>query len=259
MGIILIVSIAEYDLFDTIHNPDLFENLNAVIANNIISVTLHAGINLWAAYNATIAYNTIWNSQEAAQCAILINSYRHIDAPKPPIRGCSRLLIVGNILTKSRSARVGPLLSIRDDGFNNSSPLIVAQNVYYDFNGLAGPVWKWNQGAMFEVDQTSFVGNISMWKSYCLVTMRQSLCDIESVETNPMLGTDFSPLPCSPAVGVFATALLNKKISTLLSSIDFKVDFNGILRSGLRVQELYPHQILHQLHGNLCRRCQQGY
>lgn len=212
----------------------MFENLNAVVANNIISVTLDAGINLWAAYNATIVYNTIWNAQETAQSAILIDSYQHIDAPKAPIRGCSHLLIVGNILTKSKSARVGPLLSIRADGFNNSSPLIVAQNIYYDFNGIAGPFWQWNKGAMFEVDQTSFVGNISMWKSYCMVTMGQSLCDSHSLEANPMLDIDFSPLPCSPAVGLLATALLNTKVSTMLSSTDFKIDFNGVLRSGLQ-------------------------
>jgi hypothetical protein len=34
-----------------------------------------AGINLWAAANATVAHNTMWQVQEKAQDAIILNSY----------------------------------------------------------------------------------------------------------------------------------------------------------------------------------------
>jgi len=216
----------DYDLFDTIHNPLLYENMHAVVANNIISVTLNAGINLWAAYNASLLLNTIWNAQHLAQSAILIDSYQHVDAPKAPVIGCSRLTIVGNILTKATYARVGPILSIRTSGFNSSSPLLLAGNVYFDSKGVAGNgPWQWAHGAMFEDDRDglTMVGNLTAWKLHCH-------CDAGSMEANPRLDRRFSPLACSPALAVVDPTLLAKWPSSLL------LDFNGNARQALTWQ-----------------------
>ena len=225
---------ADYDEIDTIHNPILYESLNTIVANNIISRTLDAGINLWASFNASIVYNTIWNAQESAQSAILIDSYEQIDIPGTPVIGCSQLLIVGNILTKSRTSLAGAVLSIRAGGFNASSSLIVAQNIYFDFKGIAGPVFQFNHGAMFEDDRYNFLGNITMWRSHCQLVMQQPHCDVGSVEANPLLGSNFAPLPCSPALSLSAQAVSVEAISSFLSSSDFITDFNGQLRPGFQ-------------------------
>jgi hypothetical protein len=196
-----------YEYMDPIHNPHLYENLHTVVANNIITQTNQAGINLWAAYNSSIMFNTIWNSQQTAQSTIILNSYCHSDAPNSPVIGCANINIIANILVKADSARVGPVFQIRSNGLDTSSYLNMAANVYVDAKATSTSSFQWGVGAMLEDERTltSFIGNSTKWASHCQLTLHQSYCDINSIESDPYLSPTFEPLPCSPAIGRFSS------------------------------------------------------
>ena len=217
----------EYEYMDPIHNPLLYEHLHGLVANNIITGTTNAGINLWAAYNITIIYNTLWNVQQLAQDAILLNSYQHVDAPGAPTIGCANITIIGNILTKSSTARAGPIIQIRVGGLSTSkySYLNMGYNVYYDGSGLGSPSWQWGKGIMLEDERIglAFVGNYTMWNAHCSSTLQQQFCDVNSIEADPKLDSKFSPQTCSEAIN---RVLYNPK---LMPNVD--VDFHGRKRS----------------------------
>ena len=221
---------------DYIHNPTLFENLNSRIINNIITVTTNAGINLWAASNTTVMHNTLLNTQQLAQAAILINSYYRGDAPGQPTVSCSNITIIGNILTKSATARMGPLVQIRADGLstNAHSYLNMAYNVYTNYGSKAGQQFHWNVGVMMEDERTDsiFLGNETGWKNHCLNTLKQKFCDIQSIEGNPMLSSSFIPLACSPAIGRIAVSSLPLFITPVTDDFHGRVVSNTLQDAG---------------------------
>ena len=64
----------EVEYMDPINNPLLYEHMHSVVVNNIITGTTDAGINLWAALNVSVLHNTLYNTQQLMQDAIVLNS-----------------------------------------------------------------------------------------------------------------------------------------------------------------------------------------
>lgn len=124
----------EFEYMDWFNNPELYENINSTVVNNIISHSqacafhlfssecldyLHicllpqnSGINLWAAQNAVVAFNSIWQAQQTAQAGVLLNSYTHADAPGSPTIGCFNIELKNNILVKSANSTHGPVFQV---------------------------------------------------------------------------------------------------------------------------------------------------
>ncbi|EFJ49544.1 hypothetical protein VOLCADRAFT_89861 [Volvox carteri f. nagariensis] len=201
----------EYEYMDGINNPALYESINATARNNILTAVSQAGINVWASSGTVLAHNTIWQAQENAQSCILINSYTHDDAPSGPLlTRCANLTIWANVL-------------IRAGGLDQASKFVSAHNVYYDQRGLGPATFQWGQGAMLEDERTEspFVGNATGWARHCTVTLQQAYCDINSIEVDPKLDSNFTPLVCSPAKARAARTLPDGGAALVLD------DFSG--------------------------------
>jgi len=209
-----------YGSFDVSSNPELYESINSTIVNNIITGARFAGINLWAALDATVAFNTLFHSQEEAQSNIVINSYRHLDAPGSPIAACKNISVVGNIFQKSSTAYGtngggfgAAMLHIRDGGLVGTEMPLMSHNVYH----AASPTEASDAYATF-LDERSlsmnadsvFFGGLESWTAHCD-------CDEGSVDGNPLLQSDFSVAPCSPAAFMSLSGLLGR----------FPIDFHG--------------------------------
>ncbi|GIL52654.1 hypothetical protein Vafri_8455 [Volvox africanus] len=200
----------EYEYMDPINNPALHESINATARNNIITAVGQAGINVWASRGTTLAHNTIWQAQENAQSCILVNAYTHDYTPSGPVlTRCANLTLWANLLVRSATARAGPVLQIRDNGLDPTSVFVSAHNVYFDQKGLGPVPFQWGRGAMLEDERsgTAFVGNATGWSLHCATTLHQPLCDINSIEADPQLNANFTPLACSPAKARAAPSL----------------------------------------------------
>ncbi len=84
-------------------NPKQFESINAVVRNNIVAFSQAAGINMWSTSGTRILHNTLWNTQEVSQNAILINAVAHSDQYTGAgylVVPCENITIVNNIMTK---------------------------------------------------------------------------------------------------------------------------------------------------------------
>ncbi|GLI68052.1 hypothetical protein VaNZ11_012347 [Volvox africanus] len=200
----------EYEYMDPINNPALHESINATARNNIITAVGQAGINVWASRGTILAHNTIWQAQENAQSCILVNAYTHDYTPSGSVlTRCANLTLWANLLVRSATARAGPVLQIRDNGLDPTSFFMSAHNVYFDQKGLGPVPFQWGRGAMLEDERsgTAFVGNVTGWSVHCATTLHQPLCDINSIEADPQLNANFTPLACSPAKARAATSL----------------------------------------------------
>ncbi|KAG2453896.1 hypothetical protein HYH02_002102 [Chlamydomonas schloesseri] len=217
----------EYEYMDPIHNPALYESINATARNNIIAATNNAGINVWASLGAVVAHNTLWQAAEGAQSAVLVNAYSHDYTPSGPVlTSCSRLTVWGNLLVRSTAARAGPVFQIRAAGLDPNSPLVMGGNLYYDQDGVGPVPFVWGNGAMLEDERAgglAFVGNATGWAAHCATALGQAAtCDLGSLEANPRLDAAFAPLqPCSPALGR-APALLPSAGAAVVAD-----DFHG--------------------------------
>lgn len=217
---------AGYEYMDTINNPNLFENRHTLVASNILTGIYQAGINLWAAENATIIFNTLFNVQEVAQNAILLNSVTQITPSGSLVVGCRNVTVIGNILTKSKTARVGPIFQIRAGGLSPGSLLQMSSNAYYDAKGLSASPWRWGKGIMLEDERVgfTFVGNLTGWRAHCMSIMPSNgkwRCDNDSIEANPKLTSSFSLQSCSIANSVNHANIV-------------AYDFNGRTRVGIQ-------------------------
>ena len=107
----------ETDLMDNVNNRRWFESIGARTVNNIISNTLGAGIGLYAAKDAVVAHNTIYAAAQTMQTPVLINGVQHwVDSSSTgsPITGCESLTVANNIMVKSKTARKGMHVQIRN-------------------------------------------------------------------------------------------------------------------------------------------------
>ena len=226
----------DFEYMDNVYNPRLYEHLYGIFLNNIITSTRQAGMNMWAANGAVVMHNSFWNVQEATQNAILLNSYQHTTAPGSPTTGCSNISIIGNVMVKSRTARVGPLVQIRKDGLEFTSEFRMGYNVYLDSKGLSGKVWRWGVGVMLEDERLGlkFVGNLSAWKRHCVNTLQQDFCDIGSVEADPLLDEHFTPVSCSPGNAIVPSSLWpDTRLQWWTRYQEPLVDFHGNVRTSL--------------------------
>ncbi|KAG2434080.1 hypothetical protein HXX76_007808 [Chlamydomonas incerta] len=220
----------DYEYMDPIHNPALYESINATARNNIIASTNNAGINVWASLGALLAHNTIWQAAEGGQSAVLVNSYSHDYTPSGPVlTSCSRLTLWGNLLVKSTTARAGPVFQIRVGGLDPNSPLVMGANLYYDQDGVGPVPFIWGNGAMLEDERAgglAFVGNATGWARHCAVALAQpATSDLNSLEADPRLDAAFSPMACSPSCGR-APAVLPSGLAAVAD------DFHGRSRGG---------------------------
>jgi hypothetical protein len=53
-----------------------------------------------------------------------------------------------------------------------------------------------------ERSRSNFVGNYTSWSAHCSGHLRQPKCDIGSIEANPKLSSNFTPISCSKAVSL---------------------------------------------------------
>jgi hypothetical protein len=73
--------------------------------------------NLHPADSPKLYHNTFWGVQEVGQNAVLLNAIQRTDLPggRSTVVGCANVDIRNNILAKSLTARMGPVLQIRAD------------------------------------------------------------------------------------------------------------------------------------------------
>jgi len=168
---------AAYSAMDPVANPNLYESLYSTVEGNIITGTRYAGINLWAAFDARIAFNTLFNVQEDAQSAIVVNSYSHAgppteSSPTGPTKS-KKIQIVGNIVTKSGTAIGGvesgfgsAMLHIREAGMAQGEMPEMGFNLYY----AESPTLSKTAFATFhdERDMTApFFAGLAGWVEHC--------------------------------------------------------------------------------------------
>ncbi|KAG2482352.1 hypothetical protein HYH03_018702 [Edaphochlamys debaryana] len=183
----------EYEYMDPFNNPKLCESVNTTARNNIIAATYMAGMNVWAGCNVVIAHNTLWQVQENAQNAILLNVMSHTTPNSTILSKSANVTIWANLLVRGPMARYGPIVDIREDGLDPGSTLVMAYNVYRDQDG----------SRVFLEDErnaTRFTGNHTAWAAHCRDALGQAACDLGSADADPLLDPAFTPLGCSPAL-----------------------------------------------------------
>lgn len=208
-----------YGSFDQLSNPNLYESLNSVIENNIIAGTRFAGVNFWAAYNARMSFNTLYNVMEESQSAIIIAAVTHTDAPGTPLTPSKDITIEGNILQKSGTAfgahnqgYGSSMLHIRENALEGAEMPQMSFNNWY----AESPTLSRIAHATFhdERDESNpFFDGLTGWSTYCK-------CETGSIDINPLLESDFGVHSCSPANSIVPTNL----------TVSVNTDYHGDVR-----------------------------
>ena len=89
------------EFFDTMANPDYYENIGGVIRNCVIADTGLAGLGLYATRDAYLLHNTVMRAGRSGQAGIYLGVATQDYAPEAGRPANTRPTIVGNIVDQS--------------------------------------------------------------------------------------------------------------------------------------------------------------
>lgn len=192
-------------------NPSLYESINCVTRNNIISNVTSGGITMYAALNPTVIYNTVYGVASVLQSPTLFSAVQHwVDgtATGQPITGCVNPTVAFNIFQINEFAYDSTMIDLREYmSYANDSVLVaglgrgagvaghIDGNIYSKQGQRATGPWQFNHGVQFNDNRPDslWMGNLSGWQQH-------SGYDVHSTEDDPRLSATFVPLPCSAVV-----------------------------------------------------------
>lgn len=182
-GIALGFRDTDAEFFDLSVNPEYYENIDALVVNNIVVNTQLSGIALFAARNASITNNTLVDVAQAGHAGLLVDSGETYLRRRTPLTVASRdIVFANNILTQS-TLSTQPAIEIREDGLAGSFEL--TSNRYFHAGGTS----------LFEDlrSDSQFSGGLSAWTSHIEG-------DTGSTEGDPVLNDDLHLVSESPCV-----------------------------------------------------------
>jgi hypothetical protein len=180
-GGILLGQDTDYEWFNATADPNLYENINGVVKNNIVIDTQYAGIGLWATLNAQVLNNTVIDAAQTGQGGIYITDDQHYLPP--------------DYTTGPDTPNVNPIVENNIVSMNNSQPA-----VFLTSNALSGPAtfshnlyYSSAGAAQFWDDQTGYYGGFAGWQ-------KMIGTDSTSSVANPLLSSTGVPAAGSPAL-----------------------------------------------------------
>ncbi|MBX9584471.1 MAG: tandem-95 repeat protein [Gemmataceae bacterium] len=162
--------------FDTVANPDLYENIDGTVRNNVVQGITYAGLGMIAALRPQVYNNTVVDVARTAQGAILFDGMAHGSRMTRTVDPT----VVNNVITQA-AASTRPAVVVRANG--GAGTLTLGNNRYHDAGGAAqfrderGGVW---------------VGGLAAWQA------RSG--EAGSTEGNPTLTADGHLAAGSPCV-----------------------------------------------------------
>ncbi|MEA3358045.1 MAG: right-handed parallel beta-helix repeat-containing protein [Thermodesulfobacteriota bacterium] len=181
--------------FDTLVNPDYYENIDGIVRNCLIVNTQYSGIGMYAAKNAEIFNNTIVDAAQNGHAGLFFGiTYQDWEpgAKRPP---SVSPIIRNNIVVQSQSANSTAIEIRYDDELGGLSGLSgmpsMSNNCYYVKNGTA----------FFEDNRPGydFSGNLAQWQSHISGDMNSIAADPMFVDTASNDYHLFSISPCIDA------------------------------------------------------------
>ncbi len=184
---ILLGFYTDEDWFDTISNPNFYENINGIVRNNIIVNTSMDGIGMYAADHPKVYNNTVIDAALDQHAALFFNTgYIWIDELSdiiaPPTKN---VYVVNNIFaTSDTSSRPNAQIRYYDDDTTSNmlGNCIVDYNLYYDATG-----------ATFDDGIDWQTLNITQWQT-------STGFDAHSIEADPLLDANFHLTSASPCI-----------------------------------------------------------
>ena len=184
---ILLGFYTDEEWFDTLANPNFYENLNGIIRNNIIVNTQMDGIGLYAAYQPQVYNNTVINAAQNNHAALFFNTgYMWLDEISDMIEPpCVDVYVVNNIFTVTSGRPNAQIRYYDDDTTSNmQGNCIVNNNLYYKDGGA------------------TFDDGID-WQTLDLTTWQNSTTyDANTLETDPLLDANYHLTSASPCIDV---------------------------------------------------------
>lgn len=205
-GGIMVGFYTDEEWFDTTANPNYYENIDAIVRNNIIVNTNYAGIGLFASLRAQIYNNTLINVAQTGMAAVIFTPGEIYFGTNPRPRYVPNVdpVLVNNIVTQAANSSQ-PMVRIRSvDGAAGLAGTLTMSNNRYSAAG---------RQASFEEDRTNFTGSLAQWQVHING-------DAGSSEGNPQLDANYHLMAGSPLIdaGANLSAVTN--------------DYDGNARSG---------------------------
>jgi len=209
--------------FDTVVNPDYYENIDGIVRNCLIANTQYAGIGLYAAKNAEIFNNTIVDAAQNGHAGLFFGiTYQDWEpyANRPP---SVNPIIRNNIVVQSQSTNSTTIEIRYDDELGGLSGLSgmpsMGNNCYYVKNGAA----------FFEDNRPGyeFSGNLSQWQSHISG-------DMNSIEADPVF--------VDPASNDYHLSSTSPCIDAGTSNGAPATDYDGILRPQLNAYDMGAYE-----------------
>ncbi len=168
--------------FDTDFNPNYFENINGLVANNLIIGTQHAGIGLWGAKDAQVYNNTVINGGQAEHADLFFNTTDvWLDDNNSARVGSQNVRIQNNIFVQSANQNLA-MVRVREGALGGNSN-VIDNNIYFDPNG-----------AVFLDDNLDWQEwTLAQWKA-------QTFRDLHSFDVDPKLSATYHLLANSPCI-----------------------------------------------------------
>ncbi len=167
--------------FDTDFNPTYFENVNGLVANNLIVNTQHAGIGLWGAKDAQVYNNTVINGGQAEHGGLFFNTTDvWIDDNNSARVGSQNVRVQDNIFVQSANQDLA-MVRVRENALTGNN--VIDNNFYYDPNGVV------------------FLDDNLDWQEWTLAQWKaQTFRDLHSFEVDPKLNATYHLLANSPCI-----------------------------------------------------------
>lgn len=168
--------------FDTDFNPNYFENINGLVANNLIVNTQHAGIGLWGAKDPQVYNNTVINAAQAEMAALFFNTTDvWIDDNNSARAGSQNIRVQDNIFVQAGSQDLA-MVRVREGALAGNTN-IIDNNFYHDPNGSV------------------FLDDNLDWQEWTLAQWKaQTFRDLHSFDTDPKLDVTYHLLANSPCI-----------------------------------------------------------
>ena len=182
---ILLGFYTDEEWFDTIANPNFYENISGTVRNNIIINTQMDGIGLYAAYQPRVYNNTVINAAQNDHAALFFNTgYIWIDEINDMIAPpCVDVYVVNNIFTVTSDRPNAQIRYYEDDTTSNlQGNCIVDNNLYFKSSGAA-----FDDGINWQTL------NLAEWQS-------ATGYDGNSIEADPLLDSNYHLTFASPCI-----------------------------------------------------------
>ena len=170
--------------FDTNENPNYYENIDAVVRNNIVRNTDGAGIAMYAAKSPQIYNNTLIDTARSVGASIIVAAQTHSTAAGPLVISTTDPSIVNNIVTRT-TAGSRPLIHVQNAGYTGT--LTLDHNRYYNGGGTAS-FWDDLSG------NGGWYGDWSTWPTHIVV-------EVGSSQGDPVLDATGHLAAGSPVIG----------------------------------------------------------